>query len=321
MRTLLHESTLELTWCHQLVSGWPNFIGIKDALSHGVGGVILGKLSACPPTIFCFAWPDDIQESLVSPLNRDGTVPLSDLEMAGLRLLFVIMEQVCGSLVKKRTALFSDNSPTLSWVKRLASTCSRIAAHLIQVLALNLKIYKCCPITLFHIRGSKNMMTNIPLQSFGSVPQWYFKNDSDLLTFFNLLFPLPNQQSWMIFCPSYEIRMSVIFVLWSRHYSILADWWQLPSAGCHCGAIGRPTLNLWDWSLHYRMSHTLNETESSQDLPSMSAKDTTGMDPKSELIQYVQLTQPLARQLPWQTGTIPQNLKDLNNSSHDCNRF
>ena len=61
MRTLLHKSTLEPTQCCQLILGWPDFIAIKDALSHGVGGVILGKLSACPPTVFLFAWPDDIQ--------------------------------------------------------------------------------------------------------------------------------------------------------------------------------------------------------------------------------------------------------------------
>jgi hypothetical protein len=131
MRTMLHKSTVEPMQCCQLVSGWPNFIGIKDALSHGVGGVILGKLSTCPHTVFCFAWPDDIQESLVSPSNRNGTISNSDLEMAGLLLLFVIMEQVCGRLVKKRTTLFSDNSSPVSWVERLASKHSRIAAHLI----------------------------------------------------------------------------------------------------------------------------------------------------------------------------------------------
>jgi hypothetical protein len=60
MGTLLHESILEPTQCLQLVSGWLNLIGIKDASSHGVGGVILSKLSTCPPTIFCFAWPDNI---------------------------------------------------------------------------------------------------------------------------------------------------------------------------------------------------------------------------------------------------------------------
>ncbi len=244
MRTLLHESTLEPTRCHQLVSGWPNFIGVKYALSHGVGGVILGKLSACPPTVFCFAWPDNIQESLVSPLNRDSRMSNLDLEMGRLLLLFEIMEQVCGSLVKNQTTLFSDNSPTVSWVERLASTHSRIAAHLIWALTLHLKINKCCLITPFHISGSKNAMTDTPPWLFGSISQ-YFINDLDLLTFINLMFPPPNQQLWMVFCPSCEIGMRMSFVLRTGHF-ILAHWWQLPSAGCHCGAIGSPTLNIWE---------------------------------------------------------------------------
>jgi hypothetical protein len=124
---------------------------------------------------------------------------------------------------QKRTALFSDDSPIVSWVERLASKHSRIAAHLIQALALRLKINKCYSLMPFHISGSKNAMTDIPSQSFGSVSQWYYKNESDLLTFFNLTFPLPNQQLWTVFCPSYKIGMHVISVLWMRH-SILADW-------------------------------------------------------------------------------------------------
>jgi hypothetical protein len=45
-RTLLWESTWEPTWCRELTCGWPDFIGIVDASSHGVGGVIFGELSA-----------------------------------------------------------------------------------------------------------------------------------------------------------------------------------------------------------------------------------------------------------------------------------
>jgi hypothetical protein len=52
----------------------------------------------------------------------------------------------------------------------------------------------------------------------------FYSIDSDLLTFFNLRFPLPNQQSWTVFCPSYETDMGVISVLRMRH-SILEDWW------------------------------------------------------------------------------------------------
>jgi hypothetical protein len=79
-------------------------------------------------------------------------------------------------------------------------------------------------------------MTDIPLGSFGSIPQWYFKNNSDLLTFFVLTFPLPNQQLWMVFHPSFEICMRMISVSWTWH-SILANWQQLPSAGCHSGEL------------------------------------------------------------------------------------
>ncbi len=51
-RTLLRESTQEPTRCREWTSGWPDFVGIVDASSHGVGGVVFGKLSACTPTVF-----------------------------------------------------------------------------------------------------------------------------------------------------------------------------------------------------------------------------------------------------------------------------
>jgi hypothetical protein len=62
---------------------------------------------------FWFAWPDDVTEAIVSQSNPARTITNSDLEMAGLLMLFVIMEHVFGPLVKKRVALFSNNSPTI----------------------------------------------------------------------------------------------------------------------------------------------------------------------------------------------------------------
>ena len=37
-RTLLRESTREPTQCREVTSGWPDFVGIVHASSHGVGG-------------------------------------------------------------------------------------------------------------------------------------------------------------------------------------------------------------------------------------------------------------------------------------------
>jgi hypothetical protein len=46
-----------------------------------------------------------------------GTITNLDLELAGLVILWLMMEHVCGSLAEKRVTLFSNNSPTVSWVQ------------------------------------------------------------------------------------------------------------------------------------------------------------------------------------------------------------
>jgi hypothetical protein len=45
-------------------------------------------------------------------MNKDRKITSSDLEMAGLPLLWLMIEHVCLCLlVEKKVALFSDNSP------------------------------------------------------------------------------------------------------------------------------------------------------------------------------------------------------------------
>ncbi len=180
------------------MAGWPDNIGLCDASSFGAEGVILGKLSACLPMVFRLQWPLDITESVISDKNKGGTLTNSDLEMAGLLLLWLMIEHICSCLVEKRVALFSDNSPTVSWVQCMACQSSLIAEQLICVLALWINSQQSCPLTTLHITGDQNTMTDIPLRSFGSKPKWHFKNEHDLLTFFNLSFPLPNKNSWSV---------------------------------------------------------------------------------------------------------------------------
>ncbi len=117
MRTLLRESTTQPTRCKELVAGWPDYVGISDATSFGAGGIIISKLSPCRPTVFHLQWPPDVTESVVSDRNRRGKLTNLDLKMAGLLLLWLMIEHVCESLTEKLVALFSDNSPTVSWVQ------------------------------------------------------------------------------------------------------------------------------------------------------------------------------------------------------------
>ena len=127
------------------------------------------------PTVFRLAWPDHIRK-----LYRANKIINSDLEMAGLLLLFLVMEEVCPSLRAKYVALFSDNSPTVGWVKRMAAKGSLVAMQLVRALALRLKKAGASLLTPQHIGGTQNAMTDIPSRSFGSNPAWYCKSDADL---------------------------------------------------------------------------------------------------------------------------------------------
>ncbi len=188
-RTLLRESTNKPTRCQELVAGWPDYISIVDASGHGVGGVIFGELSACTPVVFRWEWLEDIKQDIILLTNPTGRLTNSDLEMAGLVILWLVIEGVCHNLHEKRVTLFSDNSPTVSWVTRLASKQSLVAEQLVQALVLCLKAMHACPLTPMHIKGKCNKIANVPSRSFsrtqrGSVRP--IRNCSPCLILFSL---------------------------------------------------------------------------------------------------------------------------------------
>jgi hypothetical protein len=76
-----------------LVGGWPDYIGVCDALSHGVGGIVFGENEACVPTVFHWEWSQDTKN-----LYLAKKITNSNLEMAGLLFLWLVMESVCGDL-------------------------------------------------------------------------------------------------------------------------------------------------------------------------------------------------------------------------------
>jgi hypothetical protein len=299
-RTLLRESSDSPTRCRELVSGWPDYIGVCDASSHGVGGVVFGETESCLPTVFRWEWSPEVKEAYHSK-----RVSNSDLEMAGLLFLWLVIESVCGNLREKHVALFSDNSPTVGWVSRLATRGSLVSAHLIRALALRLKLNGTCPITPLHIAGEENSMTDIPSRSFGSEPQWRCRTNDDLLTLFNTTFPLPHQSSWNVFQLSLRISTRVTSVLLMTDFT-LEEWRRLPKAGKIVGSAGQPSARLWEWTLSYRTPRSRRESASLKDLPAESVRDTTVEENKSKLGAYLALSRPLVRRSPWPRTPTPQ---------------
>ncbi len=266
--TLLQESSNSPSRCCELVGGWTDYIGVCDALSHGVGGIVFGKNEACVPTVFRWEWSQEVKN-----LHLSKNIANSYLEMDGLLFLWLVMELVCGNLREKQVTLFSNNLPMVGWVRRLATRGSLVSAHLIRVLALRLKLKGTCLLTPLHIAGEENSMMDIPLRSFRSEPEWLCKSNHDLLTLYDTLFPLPNQNSWTVFQISYAVGMRVTSVLQMKDFT-LDEWRQLPKVRNLVGCIGQPMLRLWEWTLSYRTPRLQSESASSKELPDKSGRGT-----------------------------------------------
>ena len=297
---MLRESILAPTRFKELTGGWPDYIGYTDASGAGFGGIIFGELLPLPPTVFRGEWPRDITSNLKTVANWGGTLSISDLEMAGLLLLWLMMESICPSLNERNVALFSDNSPSVSWVDRLASKHSLVGMSLIRALALWLKMTKSCPLTPVHVAGKRNRMADFASRSFGHPKSWHCTSDSHFALTFNARFPLPNQNTWTIFRPSSEICMRVISLL-RTELSSLDEWRRIPRIGRASGPTGVPMSALWGWTQASNTLDSPNEFACSRDMPPEPEQDSSGGEDKLRLRRSLQLSRPLARRSLWTT--------------------
>ena len=57
-------------------------------------GVVVGKGNACVPTVFHLECPQDVQDMVCTQENPNGPITNSDLELAGLLICWLVMEEV-----------------------------------------------------------------------------------------------------------------------------------------------------------------------------------------------------------------------------------
>ncbi len=163
---------------------------------------------------------------------------------------------------------------------------------------MRLKIQWACPLTPMHIEGKRNAITDIPSRLFGSNSLWKCETDSDLLTLFNSMFHLPNQQSWTIFHLNCKLVTRMTLALQMRPFE-LDDWRQLPKVGRHVGNIGVHTSTLWEWIHTYSIQSSRHEFNASQGLQHELDRVSMGEDDKSRVARSLAQSRPLARQLPF----------------------
>ena len=187
-RALLKEASREPKKAKELVHSTMSYIGIVDLVQEGVGGVVLGYTKAVKVTVLWVEWLDHIQRLLLTEQNPAGTITNSDLKMAGLLILWLVIEAVASDLKHIHVALLNDNRPAISWIGRMASKLLTIAGMLLRALVLRMNIMKASSLTVIDIPGVHNKISDIPSRSFGYKKEWHCTSVTNFLNFSILIF-------------------------------------------------------------------------------------------------------------------------------------
>lgn len=109
----------------------------------------------------------------------------------------------------RQSFLHCDNSPTVSWVTKMATrhATSEAAHRLLRGLAMQQRHLQCPPLCIVHLSGKHNPLADIPSRAIPSLP-----SESHFLPYFDALFPLQNK-SWQRVSPNAEMLSNVTLTL------------------------------------------------------------------------------------------------------------
>jgi hypothetical protein len=161
-----------------------------------------------------------ISSQVVSDKNPRGRLTNSDLEMAAVLMHYMILQQQV-DIRYVRAGVFSDNTPTVAWSKRMADKSqSPTAGRLLRGLAAMQRATRAGPLTVASIAGKSNDMADVASRSYNTAA---IVPDSPFLTHFNSLFPLPQKLSWQLVHLTPEMTSLVISTLGGKRLP-LQQW-------------------------------------------------------------------------------------------------
>jgi hypothetical protein len=211
---LIAELARRPTHVSELVAHEFNYVGFCDASAFGAGGVWFSGNKHIPPTVWHVEFPPDITAEVVSDKNPNGKLTNSDLEMAGVLMHYLALEQIVPDLVLMRSqaVIGCDNTPAVAWTRHMATQASSPVSHrLLQGLAMRQRITQAAPPRIFHTAGDGNILADVAshaiallLESSGPVA---------FLAYFNARFPLPQSPSWTHVMLDFAQSSNVILTL------------------------------------------------------------------------------------------------------------
>jgi hypothetical protein len=234
---LLTHMTSRPTHCKMLVPGIPGYIGYCDACGSGAGGVWISGTNDLPPTVWRVQWPSDIQQQLVTDKNRDGTITVNDLEMAGLLLQTLVLEHLVEDLKHQHAAAWVDNTSAVSWATKMRSKRSSIGHRLVRAFSMRLCVNQMSPLATLSIAGKHNTMADVASRSWTHLVPASCITDFGFLTHFQKSFPLQNNQQWQL-CQLPNKLTSRVFAELRGQTLPMASWRRTPQNNGAIGNIG-----------------------------------------------------------------------------------
>jgi hypothetical protein len=249
-KTLIKSLATRPTHVNELGFSNEDYVGYCDASAFGAGGVWFSGRLSLNPTVWRVQWPADITSNVISDTNPLGTITNSDLEMAGVLVHQLVLEQMV-DMRHKRSIIHCDNSPSVSWATRMSArgNSPTIAHRLLRGLAMRQRTsHSACP-SVVHIPGIQNTLADVASRRINeidglnaSLGQFnpHLPPNTQFLTYFAARFPLPQPSYWQIVTPNPELLSNVISTL--RGQRLQMQRWTLPPGlqagnnGCNMSA-------------------------------------------------------------------------------------
>ena len=172
------------THARKLVTHKPSYQGLVDTSKWGVGGVWFSGKQNLPPFVWYLEWPQAICDELCSPTNPTGQISISDLELMGIFMHWMALEQAVDNLKHTSVAIWCDNISSVAWIYKFRTSTSPIASSILKALATRMHVCQSGLLAIDHISGLFNVMADVASQKHSTDPHTF-------LSTFSTTFPSP----------------------------------------------------------------------------------------------------------------------------------
>jgi hypothetical protein len=139
----------------ELVEHLPAYQGFVDVSKWGVGGVWFGGTKQIIPIVWFYELPQTIRNQFCSASNKTGSLTISDLELTGILLQWLVLKHVVdtSTLRDASVSIWYDNLPAVAWMYKFRTITSLVAAQILGALAVRLHTIQAALLSVKHISG------------------------------------------------------------------------------------------------------------------------------------------------------------------------